>query len=649
MKVKLAFLAQWPELAELVKQVAYKNGESVEIFENLDCDQMSEESCQKQGIEAIIARGPSVDIIRKKVSIPVINCEPTAFDLIKAFSEASQFDSRILFINSWRMIFDQKSIEKDFNLGLSIQTSDCYCEEDIYREVELASNIGLKVVVGGTITYKAAPKYGMKCIKLFASKESIAESFKKAKEAIRVIQEKQVEMERLRIILNTDKDGIISIDGQKKVTLFNAMAEEMTGIDEETIIGKSIDNFPFLKPIRDVLQSKESIHEEIITLGNAKVVNNRVPILVKNKVVGVVSTYQDITKLQETEIKVRKELNKKGFTAKSSLDKLVGNSKNFKKVITAAEAYAKKDSTILILGETGCGKGLLAQGIHLASNRRNGPFVSVNCSALPENLLESELFGYEEGAFTGARRGGKQGLFELAHNGTLFLDEIAGTSMHMQSRLLKVVEEMEVMRVGGVQVIPLDVRIIAASNKDLRTEIRQGRFRSDLFYRLNVLSLKLPPLRERKEDICLLFCHFLKSRGLTHREITAIVDKEFSSELENYCWPGNVRELEHFAEKTAALCQGGSTDVIHDIRKTILGELHELQGITCEFDATQGLHISMGTLEEMENEIIRLLYRKYYGNKTKLAEQLDISRTTLWKKLDNILNDVILSDDDILK
>ncbi len=638
MGVKLAFLAPWPEIAAFVTQIADEQKESVTIIECID---IVEEICQKEKIEAIIARGPYVNTIRKKTSIPVINCEPTAFDLFKAFSEAKLFDLNIGFINSWKLVFDKEVIERILEIKIQILSDNNISEKDTHNVVKHARDLGLKVIVGGTLAYNIAPEFGIRCIKLLTSKGAFIQSFEKAKEAVRVLQEKQVEMERLSIILDMEKNGIISIDDKKIVNLFNDTAQEMTGIKKETIIGNSIDSFPLLRPIARTLEENKITNEEIISFGDVKVVNNRVPILVKDKVVGVVSTYQDITKLQEIETKVRKELNKKGFTAKFRLDKLIGNSTSFQKAITAAEVYAKKESTILITGETGCGKGLLAQGIHLASRRSNGPFVAVNCSALPENLLESELFGFEEGAVTGARRGGKQGLFELAHNGTLFLDEIAGTSLHMQSRLLKVVEEMEVMRVGGVQVIPLNVRIIAASNKDLRAEVNNGKFRADLYYRLNVLSLKLPSLRERKEDISLLFRHFLCLKGLNHSEIKTILDARLTRELENYCWPGNVRELQYFVEKTTALCQGLSTELINDMRETILTEIYDIQRLTCDSDITDGIYVPIGTLEEMENEIIRSLYQKYYGNKNKLAEQLNISRTTLWKRLDTIfLNDI---------
>jgi PAS domain S-box-containing protein len=640
MSVRLAFFAPWPELAELVRQIAMERKEDVIVFEGLDAYKTAGNLLHKEGVEAIIARGPTVDLLRQNFSLPVINCDPTAFDLLKAFSEARQFAANIGFITSWKLYFDKNIIENI--LGISIRISKlCRDKEDIQNAVQWAVDLGLSVVVGGTITYEIAPANNLKCIKLLTSSEAIAESFDKAKETARVIREKQAETERLRIILDLERNGIISINEKKIVTLFNSTAEEMTGIIKERIIGKSIEEFPALNPIVDVMEEKKDIIGEITVLGNIKVVNNRVPIIVNDQVVGAVSTYQDITQLQETEANVRKELNKKGFTAKCSINKLIGKSKSFRATIAEAEEYAKKDSTILILGETGCGKGLLAQGIHLASRRAKGPFVSINCSALPENLLESELFGFEEGSFSGARRGGKQGLFELAHNGTIFLDEIAGTSLHMQSRLLKIVQDREVMRVGGEQVIPLNVRIIAASNQDLKKEISQGRFRADLFYRLNVLSLRLPPLRERKEDIGLLFRHFLACMGITSTEIESILDARFSSEVENYSWPGNVRELEHFAEKTAALYRGASI-LIQDRKKTLLNELREIQNENLDTEIANAVHIPLGTLDEMENEIIRILYRKFYGNKLRLAKQLGISRTTLWKRLDTILHDDLL-------
>jgi propionate catabolism operon transcriptional regulator len=220
-------------------------------------------------------------------------------------------------------------------------------------------------------------------------------------------------------------------------------------------------------------------------------------------------------------------------------------------VISLAEQYAKTDSTVLITGESGTGKELLAQGIHNASRRRGAPFVAINCAAFPETLLESELFGYEEGAFTGSRKGGKPGLLESAHTGTVFFDEIGDMSLPLQTRLLRVLQEREVLHLGSIEPTPIDVRVIAATHRDLRKNIAEGRFREDLFYRLNILRLHLPPLRERKADIPAITRWII--RGLGKRpEALSPADRLLQGllpYLESYPWPGNIRELENITER----------------------------------------------------------------------------------------------------
>lgn len=636
MEDKIAFLAPFNELAETVKKVVAEREENISVFEGME-NYPSPESLQGEGYAVIITRGPMVNIMRQATSIPVIRCDPSAIDLFKAFAEARNFVSRIGLITSWEVLFDQKYIE-DF-LGIDIWISRmCGSKEDICRELAVAKAAGIKVLVGGTITAEVAPQLGLKCIKLLTGKETVVESIEKAKETARVSREKQAEAERFKIILDLQQNGIVSVNEEKAVTVFNSAAEEMTGIKRGEIIGQPIDRFFPDIPVTDDLEAGGGSLGEVVPFGKVTAVNSRIPIIVNGQTVGIVSTYQEIGKLQEIETKVRREINKKGFTAKNTLNKLIGEAHRFKDTVAAAREYARTDATILITGETGTGKGLLAQGIHLASTRAWGPFVAVNCSALPESLLESELFGYEEGAFTGARRRGKQGLFELAHKGTIFLDEIAGTSLHMQSHLLRVVEEKEVMRVGGHQIIPLDVRIIAASNRDLRKDSVTGGFRADLFYRLNVLNLKLPPLRDRQDDILTLYRHFLSSRKVNEREIEAVLAPDFATALREYAWPGNVRELEHFAEKTAALLRGGSVSP-RNVKRVLTTEIHDNQLADGDSEDKKGLFIHIGSLAEMESEIISKLYRRYYGNKIRLAKQLNISRTTLWKKLDGILPD----------
>ena len=223
--------------------------------------------------------------------------------------------------------------------------------------------------------------------------------------------------------------------------------------------------------------------------------------------------------------------------------------KDMKSVLSMAKEYAKTDFTVMLYGESGTGKEMFAQSIHNASSRKAVPFVAVNCAALSENLLESEMFGYVEGAFTGAKKGGKQGLFELAHKGTIFLDEVNSMPLKIQSKLLRVIEEKEVMRLGSDYVIPLDVRIIVASNEELIDKVNRGEFRSDLFYRLSVLEILIPPLSKRPDDIIPLFKNFLRDNGIRNIEIP----KEFQDKLKNHLWKGNVRELKSIAERYSIL------------------------------------------------------------------------------------------------
>ena len=277
------------------------------------------------------------------------------------------------------------------------------------------------------------------------------------------------------------------------------------------------------------------------------------PVAVNGIAAGVVISFQNVDKVQQLEGHIRKKLSNKGLTAKHHLSDIVHCSRLIDETIEDACRYAAASSNILIVGETGTGKELFAQGIHNASQRRNGPFVAINCAALPENLLESELFGYVEGAFTGTTRGGKMGLFELAHNGTLFLDEISEIPLNMQSKLLRVLQEHEVRRIGDDRVTAVDVRIISATNVNLHKLVAAKRFRQDLLYRLDVLKITIPPLRRRGEDVIELFHFFLKKFCWKNREALPEVAPDSLHLLREYPFAGNARELRNVVERAAVL------------------------------------------------------------------------------------------------
>lgn len=310
------------------------------------------------------------------------------------------------------------------------------------------------------------------------------------------------------------------------------------------------------------------------------------------------------------------------FSSRYTFDDIIGESNSIKEVIKLAQIYAKSEAPCLITGETGTGKELFAHSIHNASFRAGGPFVPVNCTALPESLLESELFGYEEGAFTGARKGGKSGLLELAQGGTLFLDEIGELPLAFQAKLLRVLQEKEIVRLGGTKFIPINFRLIAATNKDLEKSVLQGKFREDLYYRLAVLQLRLPPLKERGEDCWLLFKNFLLEKCPLVAGLLTKVRFEVMQILKTNQWRGNVREISNVAERVAAFVN-------------VTAENLTTETLVCFIRNALSSNDSLRDKNEVKKsinlEVIKQAIAEANGCKSKAAKKLGISRTTLWR------------------
>lgn len=367
-------------------------------------------------------------------------------------------------------------------------------------------------------------------------------------------------------VVSLVRDGVVAFDAEGRVTLLNRRAEAIVGRQAWAALGLPVGELLPGVELEEVLNQGVSVHDILVRQAGKNLVVSKAPLSREGNVVGGVITLREASEIEQLEARLRAELRGKGHVAKYSFTDIVGNSPAMRAVLEQARKMAAGSSAVLILGESGTGKELLAHAIHNASARRSFPFVPVNCAALPETLLESELFGYEEGAFTGARRGGKAGFFEEAHRGTIFLDEIGDMPLRLQARLLRVLQEKEIVRVGGTRVIPVDVRVIAASNRDLSRLVEEGQFRSDLYYRLNVLPLYVPPLRERKEDIILLAQHFLRARRSRMR-LTEQVLQAFL----RYHWPGNVRELENCIEYLINVVEGDPT--IQDLPVHIRGSV----------------------------------------------------------------------------
>ena len=348
---------------------------------------------------------------------------------------------------------------------------------------------------------------------------------------------------RFDILLEILDEGLIGVNEEGEIFACNRMARDITGVDESSAIGKRAEEiFPYI-PFRQVIEEKASRAPRIVRVRGVNINTAVVPVLRQGECIGAFATLQRFNEQERRQNELRSQLLHKGYRAKYSFEDFVGDSPAVERTKEILKQMAVTELPVLLIGETGTGKELLAHAIHRASSRSQGPFLAINVAAMPENLLESERFGYEEGAFTGAKKGGRPGLFEFAHKGTLFLDEVEGMSQAMQVKLLRVLQEREIMRVGGNQIISVDVRIVAATNESLEEMVEKGSFRRDLYYRLNALPVLIPPLRERGDDIFLLFDGFCQGAG-GRFELSEAVRGLFRQ----YKWPGNVRELQNVAE-----------------------------------------------------------------------------------------------------
>ena len=358
------------------------------------------------------------------------------------------------------------------------------------------------------------------------------------------ILEKATQSEsQLGILMGTLDIAIIGVDKDNFICSCNESAEKILNKKSDNLIGNSACDILSCVPFAEVQYNQYEIRSRLIQVNGEYVNLNITPVIKAGNYMGAFAILQRFKDEEQKQHELRRQLLNKGYKAKYSFDDILGESPAMKKIKDVAKKMARTNSAVLITGESGTGKELFSHAIHNYSDRKDYPFVAVNCAAIPENLLESELFGYEEGAFTGAKKGGKIGLFELAHLGTLLLDEIEGMSPALQIKLLRVIQEKEIMRVGGSKVINIDVRIIATTNEDLRDLIKEGKFRKDLYYRINTLPIMVPPLRDREDDIYLLLQKFMSEAGAEFR-----FSQKAKEAFKMYNWDGNIRELKNYVE-----------------------------------------------------------------------------------------------------
>ncbi|WP_411503103.1 sigma-54 interaction domain-containing protein [Brevibacillus centrosporus] len=435
----------------------------------------------------------------------------------------------------------------------------------------------------------------------------------------------------LEVVFENAHEPMIVTDKDGKILLLNRSYREFLNVQD--VIGMPVTEV--IENTRMHIVGQEGVAEiaDIQQIKGQSMIAHRIPIMYEGKVLAVLGTvlFQDVKELASLAAMVdqlkdeltyyKKELRRR-MGATYHVDQIVGYSQKMLELKQFSQKVAKSDSTVLITGESGTGKELFAHAIHAESKRKMGPFIRVNCAAIPDTLLESELFGYEEGAFTGAVRRGKKGKFELANHGTILLDEIGDMPLPLQAKLLRVLQEKEVEKVGSVRTTPIDVRVIASTNQDMLASIKEGKFRADLYYRLNVVSLSIPPLRERLEDLPELVSNLLtqlvESTGVTVRAI----DDDVWAVMRSYSWPGNVRELRNVLERA-----------LHLMEDDVLKKEHIwLPAPSEELSNPAVVRPLKETLEQAERDALLHAMKEAGGNKQEAAKLLRISKSTFYEK-----------------
>ncbi|MDR5758735.1 propionate catabolism operon regulatory protein PrpR [Caballeronia sp. LZ035] len=586
--------------------------------------------------DVVVAGGSNGAYLKTRVSVPVVIVSPTGFDVMQALAKARREDARMALVT-------HGETPPEIRRFLAAYAIDVACES--YRSAQDAEHLvldlrdrGIDVVVGPGLVTDLAARAGMQSVFLY-SRTSVASALETALEVAQAMRREAGRRARLDNLLQHLRDGVVAVDAEGRIEAINRRLLDALGLpDAARVAGRALLE---VAPALDGILPADG--EDVV--GHVRGVSyaiHRGPLGADGATGGTLFTFQESRAVERLDRTLRARQGAQAFVARYRLDAIVGESDAMQRVKALVRKYATSDATLLILGESGTGKEMVAQSMHQMSRRKDFPFVAINCGAFPEALLESELFGYEEGAFTGARKGGRAGLIEAAHRGTLFLDEIGEMPSSLQSRLLRVLQEREVVRLGSTEPTRVDIRVIAATHRPLAQAVQDGAFRADLFYRINILSIALPPLRARQGDIAPLAVELLAQaadrdealgRRLPDREAVGKVLAPLQAALGAYRWPGNVRELQNVIERVAVEMahlparSGREPKLSLDDFAALAPEVFDT-----EQDATPGLRQMSRTAEADQ---VRATLNEYGGDRDAACRALGISKTTLWRKLND--------------
>ncbi|SMP70242.1 sigma-54 interaction domain-containing protein [Anoxynatronum buryatiense] len=452
-----------------------------------------------------------------------------------------------------------------------------------------------------------------------------------------MLEDREQLLEMYNSIFDIIYNWIVVVDRQGIIRMINSRYCHFLGVEQQEAVGKHVTEIIENTRMHIVAQNGRREIGDIQQIKGNKMIADRIPIYQKGQLIGAVGTviFKDVVELDayvkrvghmEKELDFYKKELKKALGTDNTFDNIIGTSQALQRAMNLAKRVASTKSNVLLLGESGTGKGLFASAIHNASPRSEYPLIKVNCAAIPSELLESELFGYEGGAFTGAKKGGKPGKFELAHKSSIFLDEIGDLPLNMQAKLLKVLQEKEIERVGGVKSQKVDIRIIAATNRNLEEMVKEKTFREDLYYRLNVINIRIPSLRERKEDIPMLADYLIRKTAKEMDRFVTEISPAAMRCLVEYQWPGNIRELENVIERAFNLVDKEAGITLKQLPTYLVAE-QETEAVYAETSLKEAV-------EAVERKTISRCLNETMGNKYQTARLLGISRTSLYEKME---------------
>lgn len=578
----------------------------------------------QQGVEVVVSAGSNASYLRSRIEVPLVTVRVGGFDIMAALATARAAQGDIALVFFREIPDDVARFLRQFDLPVQLHAYES--EAHAHALVEQLAASGVTAIVGPGVAVRAAQLRGLRGVLLY-SRDSIAAAMEEALQLVLSRRAERSERERLAAVLRHLDSGVVATDAQGQVLAANPAADALTGVALTAAVGQPLQHLLPALDARAVQDRVARVHE----WAQRKVLVQGQPIMESGRPHGAVFTLERASHVEQAFRKLRAHERERSQPARYTLAHVVQASAQMQAVVRRCETVAAlTEAPVLITGPTGVGKELIAQGIHSASRRRGQRFVAVNCGALTESLLESELFGYEDGAFTGARREGKAGLFEAAHRGTVFLDEIGELPFALQTRLLRVLQEREVTRVGASAPVPIDIRILAATHRDLAAMVQQGSFREDLYFRIAVLRIDLAPLAERPADLLLLADLMVQSamREIGLAQSMQPVLRLLPAVVARHRWPGNARELHNFAQRVAVRCVelAGTPD---------LAELMALIDHPTPPDtapAASGASLAAGRSLHEQRHIQQVL-ADCGGDQGAAAKALGISRTTLWRRL----------------